>query len=244
MRKLVLLILSLFLLSFADLEAQSVESNAYNVRDAKVNIGVKAGFNSSMFFIDEFTVGGYALDHIQNNYKVGYFGSFFVRFNLKKHHFFQTEASYNITKGSISIEKSTENIDLLQNNALVKTTIHSFDVPLLYGYKFVDIDPYGMAFFIGPKVAYTWEKHTKNEYSGFYQQNIIETIRPFNFSGVVGLAVNVSNIFFDFRYEVGLHYISDGVSFNQNVTDVLYDEQKITMKRRRNVLSFSLGVIF
>lgn len=244
MKKVALLILMWYFSFSFGMWAQTTEGAWKTVHDSKINIGVKAGFNSSMFFIDEFKVGDYSLNNIQNNYKVGYFTSFFVRFNLKKHHFFQTEASYNITKGSVSVEKNTENFDFLQDNVLVKTTIHSIDIPLLYGYKFVDIYPYGMSFFVGPKVAYTWDKHTENEYIGLYQQDVYEAIRPFNFSGVVGLAVNVSNIFFDFRYEVGLHHMSETITFNRQTTPSPYNEQEIVIKRRRNVLSFSLGVIF
>lgn len=99
-------------------------------------------------------------------------------------------------------------------------------------------------FFLGPKVAYTWEKHTQNEYSGFYQQNITENLRPLCFNAVVGLAVNVSNIFFDFRYEGVLHNMVESVSFDKRITESPYCDQYIYIKRRRNVLSFSVGVIF
>ena len=210
----------------------------------KVNVGIKVGFNSTMFFIDHFQLGGNELKDIQNNYKVGYFGAFFCRFNMKKHHFLQTELSYNVSKGSVSIPNSLDNAALIDNNALVKTDIHSIDIPLLYGYKFIDSYPYGMAFFLGPKAAYIWEKHSESEYSGFYQQQIYEEIRPLSFSGVVGLAVNVSNIFFDFRYEIGVHNMVKSVSYAKELTDAPYDTQDISVKRRRNVLSFSVGVIF
>lgn len=212
--------------------------------DPKINIGIKAGFNSSMFIIDRFSTGGTELENIQNNYKVGYSGAFFCRFNLKRHHFLQTELSYNVSKGSISIPNAAENISLLQDNALVKTDIHSIDIPLLYGYKFIDKYPYGMALFAGPNAAYIWGKHSKSEYSGFYQQGIHEKMKPFVFSGIMGLSVNVSNIFFDFRYEIGLHDMVRSVTFDRNLTETPYDTQNLSLKRRRNVLSFSVGVIF
>ena len=100
------LILSAVLLFAAagSTQAQGFRRNA--VKDPKANMGVKVGFNSTMFFIDHFAVGGNELSHIQNNYKVGYFGAFFCRFNLKKHHFIQTEVSYNVLHGSISIPDS------------------------------------------------------------------------------------------------------------------------------------------
>lgn len=243
MRKPAFILLTLLLLA-ANIQGQSRSRGRNATRDPIVNVGMKAGFNSSMFFIDRFALGGKELSNIQNNYKVGYFGSFFLRFNLKKHHYLQTELSYNVSKGSISIANTVENKEMLADNALVKTTIHSIDFPILYGYKFVDARPYGMAFFLGPKIAYTWEKHSSNEYSGFYQQNITEELQPFCFSAVVGLAVNVSNIFFDFRYEAGLHNMVKSVTFDKGITESPYSDQSIDLKRRRNILSFSLGVIF
>lgn len=76
-------ILMASLLLATNLQGQSRGSRRDASRDPLVNVGVKAGFNSSMFFIDHLSVGGQELDDIQNNYKVGYFGAFFCRFNLK-----------------------------------------------------------------------------------------------------------------------------------------------------------------
>lgn len=238
------LILSAVLLFAAagSTQAQGFRRNA--VKDPKANMGVKVGFNSTMFFIDHFAMGGNELSHIQNNYKVGYFGAFFCRFNLKKHHFIQTEVSYNVLHGSISIPNTEEHKELLQDNALIKSTMHTVNVPLLYGYKFIDSYPYGMAFFIGPQVTYNWERYSKNEYSGFYQQGVCEKSRPFSFSGVIGLAVNVSNIFFDFRYEAGLQNTSSNVTFDTSQTPAPHNQYPIDIKRRKNILSFSAGVIF
>lgn len=210
----------------------------------RMNVGVRTGFNSSMFFIDRFHVGETAIPNIQNNYKVGYFGSFFWRINMKKHHFLQPELIYNIANGSISAPRTNELESVLSDNALIKSRIHSFDIPLLYGYKFVDVEPYGMAFLVGPEVSYTWTKYTKNEYSGFYQQDITETIRPFRVQAVLGLAVNVGKVFFDFRYGTGLYNMVKKVEFDSALTESPHNEQNITLKRRRNELSFSVGVMF
>lgn len=231
-------------LGFAALKGQAQESTRSTIRDPKVNVGIKAGFNSSMYFLSEFSVGGKELINIQNNYKIGYLGALFCQFNLKKHHFIQTEISYNISNGSIYVPHIKDNTSFLSGNGLVKTRIHSIDLPVLYGYKFIDVYPYGMSFFIGPKVAYIWNKHSKNEHSGFYQEEIVEKLYPLYFSGVIGLAVNVGNIFFDFRYEAGLHNITKSIVYNKELTQAPYNEHDISLKRTRNVLSFSLGVIF
>ena len=122
--------------------------------------------------------------------------------------------------------------------------MYSFDFPLLYGYKFIDQHPYGMALFVGPKVAWTWDKHTNVEYIGFYQKDIKEEFKPLNYSAIFGLSVNISNIFCDFRYEIGLNNISESIVYNQRETTIPYNEKEIIFKRRRNVLSFSVGFIF
>ena len=58
----------------------------------KINFGIKAGFNSSMFMVSELKIKDVTIDEVQNNYKIGYFGAIFMRFNIKKH-FIQPEAS-------------------------------------------------------------------------------------------------------------------------------------------------------
>ena len=147
--------------------------------------------------------------------------------------------------GSVSVSNSLANSALLPENALVKTKVTSIDLPILYGYKFIDVPPYGMAFFVGPKVAWSWKQQTEKEYSGYYQQAIRETGYPFNYSAVAGLGVNVSNVFFDFRYEIGLHNLTRSIDFDRQATEAPpYNESMIVVRKRRNVMSFSVGVIF
>lgn len=247
MKQRILLILISCLFSGMYLHAQKATAPMLTLsksQKSKVNLGFKGGFNSSMFFMDEFMLGTESVKGLQNNYKVGYFGAFFGRFNLKKHHFIQPEISYNVSKGSVSIQNELENSSILPGEALIKNTITSINIPLLYGYKFVDSEPYGMAFFVGPQVAWTWKEQTSHEFTGFYQQDIYEQIHPFNYSAVLGLAVNVSNIFFDFRYEMGLHNLTRSVTYDQSQTTSPYNEMDIVLKYRKNVMSFSVGVMF
>ena len=239
------LFIALLLLVTGSASAASEFDNAKMVthKQSTVSFGVKGGFNSTMLFADVFHIGGDKVADTQNNYKVGYFASAFLRINIKKH-FIQPEVSYNINQASVSIDVQPNNSALIAENALVKSKMISFDFPLLYGYKFVDKAPYGMALFVGPKVAWTWDKHCKIDYSGFYQKDIEEKFKPLNYSAVFGLAVNISNIFCDFRYEIGLNNISDSVVYNEQATSAPYKEKEIVFKRRRNVLSFSVGFIF
>lgn len=243
MRKPAFIFLLFLVLAAETLQAQMGYKRNIN-RTPRVNVGVKAGFNSTVYSIKELSIGNIELDNVQNNYKVGYFATLFCRFNLRSRHFIQPEFTYNISKGSISIGNTPDNSEYLAGNALIRTTIQSFEVPLLYGYKFVDTYPYGMAFFIGPKIACTWKDKSKSEFEGFHQQDIQEWFYPINFSGVFGLAANISNIFFDLRYEFGLKNMTENITFNPITTESPHAGEWILINRRKNVISFSLGVIF
>ena len=78
----------------------------------------------------------------------------------------------------------------------------------LYGYSFVKA---GLTawHFISPKLEYVWKHKTSEEFEGFEIFWYKEELHPINISSVIGLGVNIANIFFDFRYEIGLTNISN-----------------------------------
>ncbi len=212
--------------------------------DRKINVGIRGGFNSSMFLVSDLKIKDVTIDEIQNNYKIGYFGALFMRLNMKRH-FIQPEISYNISRCEISFDKlGSQHPDIEPDYASVSSTIHSIDFPLLYGYHVVKQGPYTMSLFAGPKLRYMWNKKNKITFENFDQQGIHEKLYPFNVSAVIGVSVNISRIFFDFRYEQGLHNLSKSVTYDNIDMEGRPEVSNITFRRRDNVLSFSLGVIF
>ena len=53
----------------------------------KINIGIKAGFNSSMFMVSELKIKDVTIDEVQNNYKIGYFGALFCGSKIRSNYF-------------------------------------------------------------------------------------------------------------------------------------------------------------
>lgn len=222
---------------------QSLQSKVERPNNKKINFGIRAGFNSSMFLVTTLKIKDVTIDEIQNNYKIGYFGAIFMRINIKKH-YIQPEISYNINKCEITFDKlGSQHPDVEPNYATVNSVIHSIDFPLLYGYNVVKKGPYGMSIFAGPKLRYLWSKKNKITFENFDQQDIHEKLHPLNISAVIGVGVNISRIFFDFRYEQVLHNISKSVTHDENNANATGNHD-ITFRRRDNVLSFSLGFIF
>lgn len=242
MKKIVLLLISIGMaLSVA---GQSHINKVERPNNRKINIGIKAGFNSSMFLVSDLKINDVTIDEIQNNYKIGYFGALFMRINMKKH-FIQPEISYNISRCEITFDKlGSQHPDIEPDYASVNSTIHSIDFPLLYGYNVVKQGPYGMSIFGGPKLRFLWNKKNEITFDNFDQQGIHEKLYPFNVNVVVGVGVNISRIFFDFRYEQGLYNISKSVTYDSIDSEGNAGVSNIIFHRRDNVLSFSLGVIF
>lgn len=239
MKKLLLLIALLLPALFVT--AQGIKNGLKE--EPKINVGIKGGFNSSMYFTSRLELDGERMEDVQNNYKVGYFAAMFFRVHMKRH-FIQPEIMYNIYKGEIAFNKNQNKENTLPEFAKLNSTIHSLELPILYGYSFVKSRPYGMALFIGPKLEYVWKHKTSEEFEGFGYSGIKEELHPINISSVIGLGVNIANIFFDFRYEIGLTNISKSIIYEKDTDGIMSQEKGIFINRHRNVLSFSLGVIF
>lgn len=209
-----------------------------------VRYGIKGGFNSSMYFVDKFVIKDVTIDKIQNNYKIGYFGSFFMQINMKRH-FIQPELSYATSKSEIEFDKKgSQHPDIEPDYATIGATIHTGELAVLYGYNFTLSGPYSMCFFVGPKAKYVWQQKSKPKFKNFDQKGIQEELYPINMDAVVGVGVRISRIFFDFRYEAGLHNISKSVTYENINEDGQEQISNIIFKRRNNILSFSLGLIF
>lgn len=214
-----------------------------------VNFGVKGGFTSSLFLVSDFNVNGVSVNEVQNNYKIGYSTALFMRINFDRH-FIQPEVSYNINRDNITFEKPLPEgspLGTFPEEASITSSIHSIDIPVLYGYNFIKEGPYSLAIFGGPKVRYIWNRKSDIDFQNFDQTGIHERLHPFNVSFTLGVSVTISPVFFDFRYDMGLHNISKHVTYDlpeNNATANESANNKIRFHRRDHVLSFSFGVFF
>ena len=216
----------------------------------QINFGVKGGFNSSLFLIPHFTVNGVDMDEVQNNYKIGYFGSVFMRINFGRH-FLQPEISYNISRCNITFNKPLPEgapEGMLPEQADIKSSIHSIDIPVIYGFNFIKEGPYSLGAFAGPKIRCILPRKSEIDFNNFDQTDIHETLRKINVCATMGIAVTISRVFFDFRYDISLHNISKKIAYkiplDQNGSPTHADNKKMHFHRRDNILSFSLGVFF
>lgn len=209
----------------------------------KINFGIKAGFNSSMFMVSELKIKDVTIDEVQNNYKIGYFGAIFMRFNIKKH-FIQPEASYNVSKGEITFDKlGSQHPAIEPDYASVQSVLHSIDFPILYGYNVVKKGPYGMSIFAGPKLRYLWGKQNEITFTNFDQKGIHENAVSAQCQRRDRCRRQYLRIFFDFRYEQGIGNISKSIVYDNINSDGSTGVSPIIFRRRDSALSFSFGFI-
>ena len=172
-----------------------------------------------------------------------------MRINFDRH-FLQPEISYKHQPVQHHLRETSarrRRIRARLEEASITSSIHSIDIPVIYGYNFIKEGPYSLAVFGGPKVRYIWDRKSDIDFENFDQVNIRERLRPLNLSFTVGVSVTISRVFFDFRYDMGLHNISKSVTYDIPADNNAADENtknEIRFHRRDNVLSFSFGVFF
>ena len=113
-------------------------------KEKVVNFGLKGGFTSSLFLVDDLTLGSITIDEFQNRYRIGFFASLFMRVNFGRH-FLQPEVSYNINRSSLTFtlpeELGSSSSLTPGQEAFIETDIHSIDVPVLYGWNIIKEHP-------------------------------------------------------------------------------------------------------
>ena len=92
------------------------------------------------------------ISEVQNNYKIGYFASAFIRVNFSRH-FLQPEVTYSINRSSITFSDpilSGAPSASIMGQAELTSSMHCIEIPVLYGYHIIKEDFYSLAVFGGP----------------------------------------------------------------------------------------------
>lgn len=212
-------------------------------KEPLINYGAKTGFSSTIYEVNRLQVSSMPINEYTTKSEISSFYTFFARINIKQSHYLQTEVSYNISNYTIAFPtQQWKPTALPQETSSISTKITGFEVPLFYGYHILKEGSYGMSFYAGPKAKLTLTNHSSHYFENFTYTSITESIRPINFSLMVGMGVNIQRVFFDFSFEYGLHNISKGFVTTNEYKDT--NSEDFAFDRRKNVLSFSVGFMF
>lgn len=200
----------------------------------QLNTGFKAGVQASTYQHTEFTLDSYNYNKKSLNTRIGYTLSSFLRLS-KGRPYIQTEGIFSIDKYNFSFEPesgATTGDNIIPR---YKLTTYSIQVPLLFGYNFVNSDTYKMSIFTGPKAKFLFTSLSNQEFANFPFAEAKEELDPLTFSWVVGLEVSIANICFDFVYQIGLNNTSKYIYIPET-------GERFRFNRNIDVLGFSLGV--
>lgn len=205
----------------------------------RLNAGVKAGFQAITYNSPTFSIDGYTYNEntIQSN-KIGYTIAPFLRLSRGRF-YLQVESAFGISRHSFDftdtregeIEKATDNVPQYYLNT------YCLQVPVLIGYEFIKQDKYGMSVFTGPRTKFTFTSLNDQEYRHFAYDDLNEVIEKKTYYWELGLGIKIYNVFFDFVYDMGLTDASKYIEAPKM-------GKRFKSRRKDNILSFSVGVIF
>jgi len=120
---------------------------------AQLNFGIKAGYNSSLGLnnLSSVTTGNYSLNSVNSELSNGFQAGVFARVNLTKL-YFQPELLYAMGKKNYTVSF----LDAVNKNVTFDklVTVSTVDVPLLLGYKVLDLKLTNLRVFAGPKLRF------------------------------------------------------------------------------------------
>ncbi|MFZ4581086.1 MAG: porin family protein [Paludibacter sp.] len=126
---------------------------AWIFANAQFNFGIKGGYNSSLSLdnVSSVTSGNYNLNTVAGEVANGFHGGIFARLGLGKKLYVQPELLYALQKKTFNLSVS----NLVNPGSLTDVdnyvTFSTIDVPVLIGYKIVDLKLLNLRAFAGPK---------------------------------------------------------------------------------------------
>lgn len=174
---------------------------------------------------------------------MGFLAAAFARINIDRF-FIQPSLSWRYAEGAIRFtiplaSMNTPTSTVKENSKLeYKTT--SLEIPIMIGYYLVKQGPYALSLMVGPNLKYNY----KTRYSASFVETPSEYISestPYGINIATGIGVSIWRLFFDFTYEFGLNEVESNfreIQTNTTQTGLM------SIDKRTNVMSFSLGFLF
>jgi len=172
---------------------------------AQLNFGIKAGYNSSLGINDlgSVTNGTYNYNSAKAELSNGFQAGVFLRMGFSKV-YFQPELLYSMGKKNYNMTVQNGNSTALETfNKNV--TVSTVDVPLLLGYKILDLKVANLRVFAGPKLRFNAGSTLEfnNVTNGNFDTSVlVKDVKAAQLGLEAGFGVDVLMLSLDFRYQV------------------------------------------
>ncbi|MDD4968281.1 MAG: porin family protein [Paludibacter sp.] len=171
---------------------------------AQLNFGIKAGYNSSLGMnnIGSVTTGDYNLNSVKSEMSNGFHAGVFARLGFNKV-YFQPELLYAMGKKDYTVSFQDASNQTVSYDKHV--SISTVDVPLLLGYKLLDLKIVNLRVFAGPKLRFNAGSTLdfKNlTGGGFSTSDLQQDVKKAQLGLEGGFGVDVLMLALDFRYNL------------------------------------------
>ena len=170
---------------------------------AQFNFGIKAGYNSSLSFsnVSSVTNGTYNLNSVQNELWNDFHAGLFARVGLGKKLYIQPELLYNIQKKNYNLTIQDAISGQVTLNKIAN--INTVEVPILVGYKLLDLKLLNVRAFAGPDIKFNAGSTLDfNNITGgnFDTKKLVSDIKAANLGLQIGAGVDVLMFALDVKY--------------------------------------------
>lgn len=172
--------------------------------NAQLDFGIKAGYNSSLGMnnLGSITNGSYNLNSVKSELANGFHAGVFARIGIKKV-YFEPELLYAMGKKDYTVSFQDA------SNATVSydkhVTVGTVDVPLLLGYKLIDLKIINLRVFAGPKLRFNAGSTLAFDNvtgGGFNASDLQKDVKAAQLGLEGGFGVDVLMLALDFRYNL------------------------------------------
>lgn len=172
--------------------------------NAQLNFGIKAGYSSSLGIneLGSITNGDYDLKSVGAEVANGFHLGAFARLGGKL--YLQPELLYSMEKKSynMTVNDASGSAETTFNKAVNVSTV---DIPLLIGYKVLDLEVANLRVFAGPKLRLNAGSSLDYKVvsgGGFTQEDFVNDVKAAQIGLEAGFGIDVLMLALDFRYNV------------------------------------------
>ena len=188
------------------------------------------------------------MEDIRLQYKVGYQAAAFARVNIDRF-YIQPSLAWQYTEGDIrfnipQMESSlpggtNAQVPIGKNRITYKSA--TLEVPVMVGYYLVKEGPYALSMMFGPNIKYNYKTRYSTDMTD-RPREFEDDNTPFGISIAAGLGVSIWRLFLDFSYEFGLNEVAS--DFREIGKTEANQKGALSIEKRTNIMSFSLGFLF
>jgi hypothetical protein len=225
----------------------SLPTNAQRIlhkADKVFNWGGKIGCNSLFSNIGSLSINDVQMENVQQKYKVGYQASLFGRVNIDRF-FIEPSVTWQHAESDIFFDIPTEYddtqrsvYDIYPENRL-RYKYKTVEIPVMIGYNIVKEDQYALSLSAGPAIRYNYKLDLNTSLKESFTVDEDENT-PLGLGISLGVGASIGRLFLDFVYQFGINEVDS--EFHKIKT--AENEWTLQLKKRTNVLNFSLGFMF